>query len=154
MFGLLVSCLIPNDSAWIFLVKLLLNNLNLFDDIRTGLWCCIIDNIISGYIDFLIRHIFQMVYQWTSFSEYLFFSFPSGFFTCQLIHYATSTSQLINFIITYHTWFSSLSSLESSDSFPLASKFLGISCLSLDAVNAAYHIQKQPPELFCKKRCS
>ena len=95
MFGLLISCQIPSDSAWIFLVKLLLNNLNLFNDIRTGLWCCIIDSIISGYVDFLIRHIFQMVYQWTSFSEDLFFSFPSGFFTCQLLHYATSTSQLI-----------------------------------------------------------
>ena len=70
-----------------------MNNLNLFNYLRRGWWCFIIDNIISECIYLLIRHIFQMVYQSTSSSEYLFFSFPSGFFTCQLLHYATSAYQ-------------------------------------------------------------
>ena len=61
--------------------------------------------------------------------------------------------QLITLIITYqiHHYLSlpislstssllSLSSLESSDRFPLVSKFLAISCLSLDAVNAGFRV--------------
>ena len=85
-----------------------------------------------------------MVYQSTSSSEYLFFSFPSGFL---FVNFIIMQLQLINLIITinfiiitYHTWFPALSSLESSDSFPLVSKFLAISFFSLGAVNAGYHV--------------
>ena len=77
-----------------------LNNLNLFNDLRRGWWYSIIDSIISECIDFLVRHILLMVYQATSSSEYLFFSSPSGFFTCKLHHYATSTYQLHHYSST------------------------------------------------------
>ena len=72
----------------------------------------------------------------------LFFSL--WFFTCQLHHYATSTNQPHHYSSTSSLPitldFLSFSSLESSDSFPLVSKFLATSCLSLDAVNAGYHV--------------
>ena len=58
----------------------------------------VIDNITSDSIDFLIRHILQMVYQSTSSSEYLFFSFPSGFL---LVSFFIMQLQLINIIITH-----------------------------------------------------
>ena len=88
-----------------------MNNLNLFNDLRRGCWHFIIDNILSEWINFLIRYILQMVYQSTSTSEYLFFSFPSGFFTCQLHHYATSIHQPIithqlHYYLSYLTSFS------------------------------------------------
>ena len=71
-----------------------MNNLNLFNDLSKGWWYFNIDNIISECIDFLISHILNMLYQATSFSEHLFFSSPSGFFTCQLHRYSFSTYQL------------------------------------------------------------
>ena len=112
--------------------------------LRRGWWYLIIDNVISECTDFLIRHILQMVYQSTSSSEYLFFSFPSGFL---FVNFIIMQLQLINLIITinfiittYHTWFPALSGLKSSDIFPLVSKFLAISFFSLGAVNAGYHV--------------
>ena len=77
------------------------------------------------------------------------FWIPVLFFLLRLFYLSTSplcnsnsstSSLLVNFIIIYNTWFPSLSSLESPDSFPFASMFLAISCLSLDAVNAVYHV--------------
>ena len=84
-----------------------------------------------------------MMYQSTSFSDYLFFSFPSDCFACQLHHYATSAYQphhysstsKLSIILDF-----SLLSLELSDSLPLDPKFLAISCLYLNAVNAGYHL--------------
>ena len=70
------------------------------------------------------------------FSLRLFYSL-----TVSLCNFNLSTSSLlINFIITYDTWLPSISNLQASDSFPLPSKFLAISCLSLDVVNAVYHL--------------
>ena len=77
-----------------------MNNLNLLNDLSKGWWYFIIDNIISECIDFLISHILNMLYQVTSFSEYLFFSSASGFFTCQLHRYAFSTYQLHHYSST------------------------------------------------------
>ena len=105
----------------------------MFIDLRRDWWYFIIGNIISECIDFLIRHVSQIVCQSTSSSEYVFFSFALRLFylsTSSLCNFSLSTSSmLINFFITYRTWFPSLSSLESSDSFSLVSKFLAISYL-------------------------
>ena len=64
----------------------------MFNDLRRGWWYFIIDKIILEWIGFLIKHISQ-IKQSTSSSEYLFFSLPLDFFTCQLHYDATSTYQ-------------------------------------------------------------
>ena len=74
----------------------------------------------------------------------VFFSFFLGIFyssTPWLFNFNLSTSSLlINFNITYHTWFPFPSSLESSDNFHLLSKFLAVSCLFLDDLNVGYRV--------------
>ena len=86
-----------------------MNNLNLLNDLRRSWWYFIIANIISKCIDLLIRHTLQMVYQST------FSSKPAPFFSLGLFYLWTwslcnfnlrTSSLLINFIITYHTWIS------------------------------------------------
>ena len=80
-----------------------MNNFNLFKEFRKSWWFFIIDNAIYEYIfsyetcffkNIINLYYFHMVYQKTSSSEYLFFSFSSGFFTYQIHHYSTLNDQL------------------------------------------------------------
>ena len=116
-----------------------------------------IRNPVSGYLQ--IGHIFwrdmffqnsgniyyfHMVYQSTSSSEYLFFLFRQTFLHMNFI---IIQLQLISLIITHQlhhflsSWFISLSGLETSDSFHLASDFLAIYWRFLDAVKTGYRVQ-------------
>ena len=82
-------------------------------------------------------HCFHMVHKLNSSSEYLFF-FPIRLFylsTSSFFNLNLSTSSFLS------TWFPSLLSLESSDSFHLVSDFLAISCRFLDAVNAGFRVK-------------
>ena len=113
-----------------------MNSLNFFTDLRRGWWHFMIDNIISECIFFLIRNILQMVHQSSSSSEYLFFSLPSGFFTCKLHYFATSTYQPHHYsstsslsIILDFLPFRALNLLRAS-----SLNLLVIPCLSLDAL--------------------
>ena len=65
------------------------------------------------------------MYQSTSTSECLFFSFFLGLFAYQLHHYSSTSPLRI-----------SLTSFESSDSFHFVSKLQAIFCCFLDAVDA------------------
>ena len=104
-------CLVSWFRVWRWVIHLiyswwnyLLNNFNLFIDFSRGLWYFIIDNTMPKCIYFLMRHIFQIVYQSTSSSEYIFFFFLSLFYlsTSSLFNFnLLSSSLLINFIVTY-----------------------------------------------------
>ena len=95
-----------------------LNHFNLFNDLRRGWWYFIIDNIISKYINFLIRHFANGVsINFLFWLAVLFFCLRLVNFIIMQLNLSTS-SLLIKFIITYHAWFPSLSSPESSDTFP------------------------------------
>ena len=102
---------------------------------------------------------FRMVYQSTSSSEYLFLSFSWGFLlftTSSFFNFNLSTSSLlINFTINYTTtWFPSLSSLQSSESFHLVRVssffllFFGCCGCCLPYVGLVY-IMKDIDNIYC-----
>ena len=92
---------------------------------------------------------FNMVHQSTSFSDYLFLSFSSVFFTYLLHHFSTSTCHLHYYSATLPllallvNFISSFLILKSSHSFHVASEFLATFYWFLDAVNVnvCYRVQ-------------
>ena len=100
-----------------------MDNFNLFKDLRRGWWYFIIDYTISKSTYFLMRYILQMCINQLPHLSRLFYLSTSSLFNSNL----STSSLLMNFILTYRTWFPSLSSLEFSDNFHLVFKFLAIS---------------------------
>ena len=100
-----------------------MDNFSLFKDLGRGWWYFIIDYTISKRTYFLMRYILQMCISQLPHLSRLFYLSTSSLFNSNL----STSSLLMNFILTYRTWFPSLSSLEFSDNFHLVSKFLAIS---------------------------
>ena len=143
VFGLLVSCLVLSHDTEYFSLDIPRKTTSWIISICSTIWVEVYGNP-SLTTNIRIYIFFDKTYFTNCLSTNFLFWIPVFFFLLRIFYLSPSplfnltsstSSLLLNFIITYHLWFLSILSLQSSDSFHFVAKLLATSCGFVDAVN-------------------
>ena len=143
VFGLLVSCLVLSHDTEYFSLDIPRKTTSWIISICSTIWVEVYGNP-SLTTNIRIYIFFDKTYFTNCLSTNFLFWIPVFFFFLRIFYLSPSplpnltsstSSLLLNFIITYHLWFLCILSLQSSDSFHFVAKLLATSCGFVDAVN-------------------